>query len=185
VHVDRRSCTWNPERTLAAQSRLCDHAASNPEASMLFLEQIRNLNYKIVATSIFAFAFLTALAVLCWFVSEPTAESRGVSFGVLILAIAIGWLLGIAVSPYNPGEKRLFTDAAKAASVFVSGYLLAKFDGLIEKALGPEMLADPVGTYRVVMFVAAALFSLILTFVHRNYVAVANRPQQAPEASPP
>lgn len=128
-------------------------------------------NYKLVGSSVSALLLVGALATLS--VVYPT-DKTGISFSLLIvvLGLAIGWLLGIVVSPYTKEEKESFTEYAKALGLFVSGYLVGKIDKAVEAIFNPTFLIDnPANGFRLMAFVAAVIVAVVITFVFRMYAS--------------
>jgi hypothetical protein len=85
------------------------------------------------------------------------------------LGLIRGWVLGILSAPYTKREDSQFAAYAKAASVFVSGYSLAKIDSLATKILSPDVLMKPIGAFRFIAFVAAILLAALITRTFRVY----------------
>ena len=126
------------------------------------------LNYKIVATAVFAFLGFAGLSVAAWLMGADTT-ARVLNFVFLILAVSLGWLIGIIASPYSASEEKQFSVLVKAASAFGSGYLVAKLDPLVTAMLAPGQMRDPLAAFRGASFVAAFVLAWILTFVFRAY----------------
>src|SRR4051812_45046385 len=84
----------------------------------------------------------TALAVatamyggLLWFaLNYPSGYSTVVILSGL-LGTALGWAVGLLLSPYNEAERSAFGELAKLVYGFISGYALSKLDPLITTAL--------------------------------------------------
>ncbi len=88
---------------------------------------------------------------------------------VLAVGTVFGWLLGILLSPYDTEEQKQFSIYAKAATVFISGYAVAKVDKLAEHVITPEFFTDPVSAFRVLSFVACMGLAMIVTSIFRRY----------------
>ena len=88
---------------------------------------------------------------------------------IVVLGLALGWLLGMLLSPYSDTEEKKFTEYAKAFGVFASGYLVGKVDKVIEALFQPDFILDSIHGFRVMSFLAALVISLVFTFVFRRY----------------
>ena len=88
---------------------------------------------------------------------------------VLITGFAVGSLIGIFLSPFDPAEKRTFSTFAKAMSAFVSGYLLAKADPLITNLFSVATASNTLVAFRLMAFMSMAANGLIFVYVFRKY----------------
>jgi hypothetical protein len=88
---------------------------------------------------------------------------------VAAMGFAVGWLLGILLSPYSNNEQTRFTTYASAFGVFASGYLLGKTDKVLETILDPTFILDSVHGFRLLAFSTALILGLIVTFMFRQY----------------
>jgi hypothetical protein len=82
----------------------------------------------------------------------------------------LGWIVGIAITPLDGGEKKQFSDYAKAVSAVISGFAIAKADSLLaplsrRAADNLELLLTRSLLVSVCFFVA-----LLFTFIGRRYV---------------
>jgi hypothetical protein len=88
---------------------------------------------------------------------------------------ALGWIIGILVSPLDAGEKKQFSDFAKALVALISGYLVGKVDSLLQfasAAANEELLV------RVLLFATCFLLTAQFTFVGRRYLRGSEAEQQ-------
>jgi pheromone shutdown protein TraB len=129
------------------------------------------MNYKIVVTSISAAILILTLVVLC-FVMSDCGVARAMSLAVLILGCALGWFTGILSTPYDKQEQSRFQTYAKVISLFLSGYVLAKLDRVIEQLISVDTLHDQLVLFRLFAFVGIFLITLILVFVYRQYALI-------------
>jgi hypothetical protein len=105
----------------------------------------------------------------CFVVGEG-GEAKCINLTVLAIGATVGWLFGVVLSPYDPSEKQAFRDYAKAGSVFVSGFLVAKIDKLAEHILDPNfLLSDNVAAFRTLGFIGCVILSMIITFNFRKW----------------
>jgi hypothetical protein len=127
--------------------------------------------YKVlVATAISAIVGI-GIIVLC-FVIAPEYQSGALSLLIGICGMLLGWIVGVALTPYNKEEQSKFSGYAKAIGVFASGYLVAKIDKVVEYLLSPEniFLRGSQAGPRILIFLASALLSLVTVFTHRQYI---------------
>jgi len=126
------------------------------------------LNNKLILACSAATAMLTALAT-CSILMGSDATAISINTTIMVLACALGWLMGTLMTPYDPAERADFSAYAKAASAFISGYLLGKIDKVIEHILTPAFLSDPLTAFRTMLFLAAFCVCVLLTFIFRRY----------------
>jgi len=126
------------------------------------------MNYKIIASTVSAAALGIGLVVLCFLVGQG-GEVRALNIAVVVFGASSGWLAGILLSPYDPKEARTFPRYAAAASAFASGYLVSKFDRVLEELLKPEFLFSPVAGFRLLAGVSGFATAAIITYIYRTY----------------
>lgn len=127
------------------------------------------MNIKIIGGTVAAFLLGTVLILLAFAVDKCT-EVRAVNVLALVSGAAVGWLLGVAVSPYDAREASAFPKYAGAVSAFVSGYVVSKLDRVLEHLLRPEFVASAVGAFRLLGGFCALILALLLTYIYRSYV---------------
>jgi uncharacterized membrane protein len=108
---------------------------------------------------------LVAISILL----RGNLQDAYLNLALLVLGLIIGWVLGILSAPYTKKEESQFAAYAKAASVFASGYLLAKIDSLATKILSPDVLTKPIAAFRFIAFIAAVLLAALITRTFRVY----------------
>lgn len=113
-----------------------------------------------------------ALAAVLISVLSDTRQAEALSASVAMVGAAIGWLLGVALSPYNEKEESSFTKYGAAVAAFSSGYLVARTDDLVKQILSSAL--TPVVGFRLALFVTALLVSMLATHASRAYAT--NRP---------
>jgi hypothetical protein len=126
------------------------------------------MNYKLVGSAGGAVALAATVVYGCFRLAD-SPQSFATNLLVITFGAAIGWLLGIVLSPYTREEERRFGDYAKGFAVFASGYLVGKIDKLLSSLLDPEFVLDPMRGFRVMAFLTSLIISLIATFVFRRY----------------
>jgi hypothetical protein len=129
---------------------------------------LKDTNWKLVFTGIFGFVLGTTLFVLCFQVGK-SSEDHSINVAVMAAATTVGWLLGIVASPYDQSEQKRFSSVTRAVSAFVSGYLAAKLDALVNAVVAPGMILNPLPGFRALLFLGAALLATIGTFAYRKY----------------
>ncbi len=131
------------------------------------------MDVRVVASTVCAVVMLVGLAVLSFMIGGEKTEV-GLNLVVLMLAVAAGWIGGILVTPYDEWQRQQFSRFAAAASAFVSGYGLAKLDGVISELL--DNLFDPLVGFRVASFIAATLVTVVAVSAIRWYANRAESP---------
>jgi hypothetical protein len=117
---------------------------------------------------LFAAVLLLTLFALCWLLGDMPADHY-LNVAVFVSGWACGWLLGTFVAPYDPGESTLFNKLSRAISAFVSGYLVAKIDGLTRAIADPAFILHPLPGFRLMTFVSVAVIVTIVVFFARRY----------------
>ena len=132
---------------------------------------LKNLNYKLVSTSLAAFIFGTALLVFAYFIG-PEPEVYPVTYIICISGGILGWLIGMLTSPYNMDDANKLGNFSKMVGTFLSGYILSKFDRVIESIVNPETILSPLIGLRVLLFVCFFCLIWIVVFVFRQYARI-------------
>ena len=87
------------------------------------------------------------------------------------IGAASGWIAGILLSPYN-SERQQFTEYARVAAGFITGFLVSKVDRSFE-ALTDERRGAPlfqqVLARRVLIGICAFLLAMVFVFIGRRY----------------
>jgi hypothetical protein len=111
------------------------------------------------------------LMTLVWgaCVLGASPEDRALNFAFIAVGGALGWLLGMLASPYDPSEKKQFSELTKTISLFISGYALAKTGRLIDALVSPDVLLQPLSGFRGLAMLGAIVMAAVVTFVFRQY----------------
>jgi hypothetical protein len=125
------------------------------------------MNYKLWGGVTCAGSLGIMIIVLCWFVGDRSAVPMNLT--VTAMGFAVGWLLGILLSPYSKNEQARFTTYASAFGVFASGYLVGKVDKVLEAIFDPQFILDSVHGFRSLAFATSLILGLIVTFMFRQY----------------
>lgn len=107
----------------------------------------------------------------------PTRADAYLNSELVIAFSAVGWAVGMIISPDSTLEEKKFSSIWKGISLFLSGYLVSKIDPLVEALLKPETishLSNPLMAYRLLAAVAAVIFTAILTYAVRAYAFTAD-----------
>ncbi len=111
---------------------------------------------------------LAIVFALCWLIGSD-AESHYINVAVFVFSWALGWLLGTMIAPYDSGEATVFSRVSKAISAFLSGYLLAKIDGLTRELFDPGFILQPLPGFRALEFLSVTAIVMIVVFIARKY----------------
>jgi hypothetical protein len=92
---------------------------------------------------------------------------------------ALGWFIGILISPTSKGQEEQFKGYARAISALISGFLLAKLDQFLEPVV--KASADSLVTWIVpsLLFGTCFLVGLLCTFAGRDFGAARHANQSA------
>ncbi|QQS03206.1 MAG: hypothetical protein IPK50_12895 [Fibrobacterota bacterium] len=122
-----------------------------------------------IPSTIIASILIIAIILLGWNISSDTRSGMLTEI-IFALGIAMGWIIGTYLSPDSRGEARVFSDAFKGASIFITGFLASKLDKATEAFFRPEnLLQNTVVSMRLIGFTAIVLFSAIGVYFIRKY----------------
>ncbi|UFS63726.1 hypothetical protein LOH54_06220 [Sulfurimonas sp. HSL-3221] len=126
------------------------------------------MNVKLAISGI---VILSVYALLAWLSTRVKKEPSDVAInlGLVILGGAIGWVVGIFLTPYSAGQKAEFAEYASVIALFASGYLVGKVDAAISHMLKPENLFTPIVGFRLVITFSSFLLGMLVTVVIRYY----------------
>ena len=90
-----------------------------------------------------------------------------------IAGASLGWIIGILMSPYRH-ELSKFTELAKIAYGFLTGYILSKVDPLIAKLVSVDNITTQNSENSdfaiiVTYFFASFITAISLTYISRSY----------------
>jgi len=119
-----------------------------------------------LATWLFFLSVVGTLTTLS-FTIAPSAVA--LNCAVIIVGAAVGWMVGVVLSPDSPGQTGRFEGAWAALATIMTGYVVAKGEASIARLLEPAFLFSEKVGFRVLAFVGSLVASLILVFVHREY----------------
>ena len=108
------------------------------------------------------------LLILTFLVSTSALEGA-LTWTLILLGAAGGWLIGLIASPYDPREEARFAKYAGVISAFASGYLVAKLDPLLNYIAKPEFLLASTNGFRIVSFLISLIVATAYTHAVRSY----------------
>lgn len=129
---------------------------------------LKKLNYKLLVTALAALFFGTLLSVFAFKIG-PDTNVYPVTYIICVAGCILGWLIGMLTSPYNLEDENKLGKFSKLIGTFLSGYILSKFDRVIESLVNPTAILSPLIGLRVLLFVCFFCLIWIITFVFRQY----------------
>jgi hypothetical protein len=108
---------------------------------------------------------------LCLIAAAIVPPDRWLQIVLCLFGGVVGWVIGIGSTPLDEKEGELFTDFAKAASAFVSGFVIAKL-GVIGDALADKVkgTGGEVLLFRTLLFGTCLLLGFLFTVINRLYL---------------
>ena len=119
----------------------------------------------IAAVVLFIGLFLVVVTISAEFATD--AMQFAYSVAAATFGLALGWVLGIVISPSSKDEATEFSLLTKAISTFLTGYVLAYLKD-ISKADLHSFLSKPQVPFRLMIGAACCLSSLAAVFVIRR-----------------
>lgn len=111
-------------------------------------------------------AFFACLTASLYIGSKDIVQSL-----ICLLGAVVGWSFGMLISPLNDGEKKQFSEFTKTLSAFMSGFVIAKFDVILQSSIGQKVTADTdLFLIRSMLFAICFFLGALFTFVGRRYV---------------
>lgn len=126
----------------------------------------------IIASIVFLVA--SGLIAFCILFSGKDQKEMLFSLLVSVFGSALGWIIGIYLSPYNAHEDRKFNEFARAITLFFVGFLFAKLDADIISAIRAVLLGSFAKDLYFDLFGFSIMFivSVGVTYVTRQYWTV-------------
>jgi hypothetical protein len=110
-----------------------------------------------------------------------TPADRALNIMLIAIGCALGWIVGILVSP-AANEKEKFKWFTKAAiGLFASGYAAGRADKLLDRLLDPSVSLSPLSAFRCTVFAVALMASATMVFVFRSYALEHPETEHAPD----
>jgi hypothetical protein len=110
-----------------------------------------------------------AIAGDLWAADKITVDHKTLNYLLVIFGGVFGYCIGILTSPYGAEERQDFTEISRAASAFLSGYVLAKADRWFDDAYRSQQI-DSAFFGRLALFASAFLIMATFSFVSRKYI---------------
>jgi uncharacterized membrane protein len=111
------------------------------------------------------------LCITCFWIAfeMPPAHEWWLNLLLCLFGLVLGWTIGVLLSPMSKIEETMFTTYGKALSVFLTGFVVAKFDLLLKNihftVTDPAELIVPGG--RILLFAAMLVTGFQFTFMAR------------------
>src|SRR5437867_3317890 len=96
----------------------------------------------VLVAGVVAVAILASLVLFARYYALGGNLSGWILFLCGVLGAALGWTVGVLISPYGDGEKEAFASIGKLVYGFLTGYVVSKLDPLITALLRPEALTS-------------------------------------------
>jgi hypothetical protein len=109
--------------------------------------------------------YLIVLAASAQFASDTISFSYNVAAATF--GLAMGWVLGIVISPGSKDEASEFSLLTKAISTFLTGYVLANLKGITQHQVW-EFLTRPGVAFRLLIGAACCFSTVAVVFVSRR-----------------
>lgn len=115
-----------------------------------------------------ALAFDAICLALAFSVGERADRSLNIMAPLLGMALSVP--IGLLLTPANAAETSQFGAIGQAVMTFTSGYLVAKLDRTAEKFLGPDVLLNAVGGFRIIAFIGCLALGVATVYSVRRYL---------------
>lgn len=96
------------------------------------------------------------------------SATYALTVAVLLTGGALGWVVGIFISPIR-NEEEQFKTYGKAVAAGISGYVLAKIDPLLSSLLMEKTAFDIQNSFRFLGFVVCFIVAMLGAFGWRRY----------------
>jgi hypothetical protein len=84
----------------------------------------------------------------------------------MVFGSALGWVVGLILSPYDSGERAAFANVGKLVYGFLSGYFVSKMDPVVT-----DITRNGVTTSPGILIVATALMASFLVSGATSYIS--------------
>lgn len=125
-------------------------------------------NYNLLATAISGVVVGTALIVLAYLVGQEKTVYP-TTYIICISGYILGWIVAIVSTPMNKTDENKIGRFTKMAGTFLTGYLLSKFDKILETILDPSQIFSSISGVRVLLFICCFGLTFIMVFYYREY----------------
>lgn len=126
---------------------------------------------KVLIVVMTGLGILSVLGYCAWLFADRqlTSTSFALSVSIILLSIPSGFIFGILVSPIGSGERSEFSQYAKAATAFASGFVVAKLNETISQIFSPDFALSELGGFRIICFITGFSVAMLLMFGWRRY----------------
>ena len=143
----------------------------------------QNLSTQQQTTFVLSISYIVVLFICTFFVTDSPLEGA-LTITYNVLAGVLGWVVGMAISPYNQAEFLRFASIGKTLSAFVTGYTFSKINNILD-AIGSNIetavkgerdiyFTNPSASFQICSTISMFLIVLIVTYVFRYYDKVQN-----------
>ena len=132
-----------------------------------FMEWIKNCNWKIIFVTIIS--AITYIFLWNNTIKIGSKEDMPITYLTSIGACILGWIIAIITTPYGKDDTGNIGKFTKIVGSFLSGYLLSKFDKVLEKAITPEIILSNLCGARLLLFACYFGITWIFVFSYRQY----------------
>ena len=109
--------------------------------------------------------YLIVLAASAQFAA--TASNFAYNVAAATFGLAMGWVVGIVISPGSKDEASEFSILTKAVSTFITGYVLANLKGITQHQVW-NFLQRPGVSFRLLIGTACCFSTIAVVFVSRR-----------------
>ncbi len=125
-------------------------------------------NYNLLATGVSGAVVGTAIIVMAYLVGEERSVYP-TTYIICICGYILGWIVALISTPMNKTDEDKLGRFTKMAGTFLTGYLLSKFDKILEKILDPAQVFSSIAGVRILLFICCFGLTFILVFYYREY----------------
>lgn len=100
---------------------------------------------------------------------ESDPRTYLITYLICTAGVILGWLIGILTTPYDAADQKKLENFSKMVGTFLSGYVLSKFDRVLERVINPEHEMSELFALRTLLFFCFFGLSWIVVFVFRQY----------------
>jgi hypothetical protein len=128
----------------------------------------KSINYKLVGTGLSGLVFGVALIIFAYLIG-PQSDVYPITYIICISGSLLGWLIAIISTPYDKTDEDKIGKFTKLVGTFLTGYLLSKFDKVLEKIIDPTQILSSLIGLRILLFICCFVVTFIIVFVYRQY----------------
>jgi hypothetical protein len=125
-------------------------------------------NYNLLATGVSGAIVGTALIVMAYLVGEDRSVYP-TTYIICICGYIFGWIVALISTPMNKTDEDKIGRFTKMAGTFLTGYLLSKFDKILETILDPAQVLASITGVRILLFICCFGLTFIMVYYYREY----------------